>query len=541
MKNIIILLSVTFYLISCYEDKGNYSYGTVNEVTVKLKSSYSTESYKTTVVIKPEISQSLRKDNSNLEYMWCYVDNLEYTIIDTIGTDVNCSVVIDKDKEGSAFKFNRIIRLIVHDKEREMVYNTETNFNIIKPYFNCWTILHKQDGITKLATVEYRGGEVVVKSDAYKNEKGESLKGEPSKLLCLESFFAPYYDPNASTKNTFVVMTDNMSESGIYCQWEQFKQMDNFGSMVYSPHLSDFDITKVTHLEGTFNSNFTCITDGKLFQSPEAGRFYKAKIDHSQVPGEVYISKISCDGYCRLMYDSRGKRFLYYNDDNDEGSSFDEINENRSLVRAMRTHPDNVKPEIADPNHIVKDQEILYIGRGYGGTINNSTGLTYAFGLGAKLYVYEFENYNALIGGSKPCFPKYHEVEIPSGLTKNSIIETSIAYSGIMFYTSENKLYRFDFNTQSSTVIYTHPAGINITNMKFAKRTWTYLENDETVGDNYTNWQKMGLVFDMGSGNSDFVVLHLDASGKITKSDNSGYDSKQIYTGFGKVKDIEFL
>lgn len=559
MKKIFIMMVVALSLYSCYEDKGNYNYGDTNEIVIKLKNSYLAESTNTTVEIAPEITQTIREDNGNLTYTWYLLDELGNEIVDTLSCDEKLIVEINRDNEGENFSFSRKMRLAVLDNVTGLVHNKNFSVDVNRPYFNCWTILHKKNGVTKLATVEYKNGDTFFDEDAYFTLTGNNLIGEPLKLACFESLRVLYYKfdtYNNAIRNGFSILTSDRAESGIYCQWDNFKQKDNFNSMIFGGHTADFDLSKIVFYGGS-GDNTCCVSGGKLFQSPVGGKFYRAPID-TQLEGDIDISKISIDGFCVVMYDKAGKRFMMFNDENAskifDSKIFDEATENKSIIKPLPTHLNN-----AFDSNKIEDEEILYIGHGYGA--KNSSGTLYAIGYNAgSLNIYEMNNYQPMMGTPiypettvRPCCVSKKTVAIPDGFTKESIIETSRGYSNMFFYTAGNTICRFDFSTNSKTVIYTHSGAIAATNFKFAKRQYTYLDDDVAIGDNYTNWQKMGIVFKMADGTSEFVALHIDNTGKVDKKNADGYvDDKyfthiykyepiQVYKGLGEVADIEFL
>ena len=68
-----ILFVVMFLLIitSCYEDKGNYDYKNINEVTVKLPKKYFPNLIMgDPIVIEPEITFKNPKDTAYFKYEW---------------------------------------------------------------------------------------------------------------------------------------------------------------------------------------------------------------------------------------------------------------------------------------------------------------------------------------------------------------------------------------------------------------------------------------------------------------------------------------
>lgn len=70
MKNAVYFLMIFMLLSSCYEDKGNYDYTAVNELSVQLPSSYGLRLGDTTLVIRPVISQSMRDGYKHLQFYW---------------------------------------------------------------------------------------------------------------------------------------------------------------------------------------------------------------------------------------------------------------------------------------------------------------------------------------------------------------------------------------------------------------------------------------------------------------------------------------
>ena len=59
-------------LAACYEDKGNYDYQEVNALTISLKDLYPVHLTDTVFTLDPDLSQSLLKDEDNLEFMWLH-------------------------------------------------------------------------------------------------------------------------------------------------------------------------------------------------------------------------------------------------------------------------------------------------------------------------------------------------------------------------------------------------------------------------------------------------------------------------------------
>lgn len=56
MKNLIYIIGMLFLAAACYDDKGNYDYSEINEISVELPESYGLRLTDTTLVIRPVIS-----------------------------------------------------------------------------------------------------------------------------------------------------------------------------------------------------------------------------------------------------------------------------------------------------------------------------------------------------------------------------------------------------------------------------------------------------------------------------------------------------
>ena len=244
-----------------------------------------------------------------------------------------------------------------------------------------------------------------------------------------------------------------------------------------------------------------------------------------------------------MLYDQAGRRFLYYKNSTSDRVSYNQFNpelENATeyTIKLIPFRNGNVTE--VDPSALVKEQKMLYMGQGYGEDMYADC--IYAVGLGQdKCYVYEFENgYPFMYEDYGASFKAYHEKDIPEGLTEESCFASSRMYSGIFFYTSRNTVCRYDFNTGGVREIYHHEGAIKAVCMEFAKGQENYLEDDSFMGNNYAMPQQMGIAFEMADGSYEFVVLHLDGTGKINVEE-AVYPSQQVYKGLGRVADIAFV
>lgn len=543
MKPIFYLLIMLVLLASCYEDKGNYDYSLVNEVNVVLPSGYGLRLADTTLVIRPEISQSLRDGYQHLKFCWQHSTvnfaSVASPTADTLSFADTVSLRIDPyDKD---LKFTHYLRLNVYDEENDILYPFQTKVSLVKPFNGAWMVLHKQGGETRLGAVEYIDGVPLVTVNAFYETTGKKLQGEPLCLGCHEGMVTSYWGPGNYVYNGFSIVTDDPDEAGIYTQSKQFEKNDSLSRMVAPAYREMINYQGITHYE-TFTSASICMSDGVLYQGGNGLKLYKAQLSKN-VSGEVYLSKATPVGFISMYYDRIGRRFLYYYYYNNIHSIdpliFSEAG-NQETLNPIPARANNVRYGEIDPNAIPKGQEVVYIGPGYqyGASMTGAGNrmYCYAYGLGenGKSYVWEFRSYG-IINSNDVAFSGYYEIETPTGINENTCFASSMAFNGILFFAADNKVYRLDFTTSGgvASVVYSHPTGGKISKMKFAKSGAVSSNLDYPAGTFHPN-RTLAVVVDKNDGTCDLVILHLSVSGKPN-------ENTQCYKDFGKIKDVVFL
>lgn len=548
MNKIYIILSL-FLFIACNDDKGNYDYDAINEVLVKLDEEIGIRLQDTVLEIRPELSQSLLQNEENLEFLWLH--SITNTNIendddrDTISYEKSVKWRIDPEEKD--FRYAHFFRFIVKDKATGVDYRYNVTLKIVKPYHGAWMVLHRQDGVTKLGSVEYIGNKMEVCNDAYFRETGKHLQGNPLCLGVNYHFFLQAYRDESYYSNVFLVVTDDPDEAGIYCQWKKFQKIDSMSRMVAPSYRGMFDYSDVKSFDAISGSyGAISLSGGTLYQSPAGMKFYKAHVDEA-VTGPVNLSHGTKVGFASMFYDKAGRRFLFYYAPNRDGewrsNVFTEEKDNPTQYKLSLIPTRDLNITTTDPNKLSADKEVLFVGAGYNynASMNNNI---YCYGFAQSVekdscYVYEFRSYG-LGNSSQAAFSGFYPVKTPEALNAESCFASSLSYNGILFYAAGNKVYRFDFiqTGGKATPIYTH-AGGKATVMKFANKAKVDENEDFSAYEHELN-RSLGVVFEMPDGTSELVILNLATTGKVG-DDGETWPAVQVHKGFGKVKDITFL
>lgn len=543
MKKLIYTIGLFLLMVACYDDEGNYDYSEINEIRVELPETYGMRLADTTLVIRPKISQSMRDKYEYLRFMWLCSKKSYATIPngDTLSYSDTVAIRIDPDAE--KIDYNYYLRLNVYDEKNDILHPYQTRVQITKPYQGAWMVLHKQQGETRLGAVEHIGEDIAISPDVYYPATGKKLRGEPQLLLCHNQIQTNYLwdvDPVGSGfgYNILTIVTDDPEESGVYNYLNNFEKWDSLSRMVAPAYRGMIDYQKISLLQG--EQGYTvCLSDGVYYQGSNGFKLYKAKVAE-EVTGDMYLSCGAACAFTPIFYDKIGRRFLWFygtgagRTANINPNVFDENIENSDQLKLIPSRSDNVQYGVVDPGNVPEDREVLYIGTGYRYDVTNASGIScYAFanGTGGRSYVYEFSSYGVWSGRTR-AFTGFYEIETPAGIDGNTRFASSIAYNGILFYASGNKVYRLDFSQTggTTTLIYQHDKG-GVSTMKFAKTEDPKSEYPEYIHD--VN-QQLGVVFKKADGTSDFVVLDLNVAGKAEKIHE--------YNGeFGDIKDVVFL
>lgn len=172
------------FLSSCYEDKGNYDYMQMNDITVNIPLESDVCVLGDVLKITPELTFSAGKATNELTYLWTF-DGQE------ISTEPVLNWIVDKDGK------QKNLHLAVKDEATGVTYFDTKSLSVTSPYVpDGWvTLSAKEDGTSMLTymrpTYKDEKYTCVVTKDIYGHSNGNvSLGGKPVSIS--QHFVSPW-------------------------------------------------------------------------------------------------------------------------------------------------------------------------------------------------------------------------------------------------------------------------------------------------------------------------------------------------------------
>lgn len=550
MKNKILFLGLAGALMftSCYEDEGNYTYDeSIKDISVQLNKSYGLKKSEDvmTYTITPKI-QTPDGNKQHLKYAWTMNTTNANTKGDTISTSE--ALTLTMDPKDAKFSYKYYLRLYVEDTQRGTLTMVPTELSIIKPYSDAWVVLHDDGGHAELGSVEFIGDDALVTTNAYSKESGKSWTGAP---LCLgvsqepiESYLQSYWGFVAQSK--IHVVTTNPEESGLYNQVENFKLMAPFTQLTDpgQQQLMNFSDMQFS----SSNSGMVLCTNGKCANNGFYSPFYYMMVEGDDLFDDYYISKVVAGPHTALGFDKLGHRFLHLAlQKSGYWYGYTPATGKKGAVISPIPYNEGNK---ADPNQLDPNEEIVAMIPGYKYSNANPAkwqryyAYAYTIAPGNKSHVYVFSHY-ALTHAGEATVPYSFVFPTPNGVNVNTPMASSFVYNNILFYGVDNKVYKLDFATGQSTLIWqSEDTKAKVTCLKMAIDNYSGWGQDDNLNlgaDTYGHpfARCLGVGVATGDGKGEFVLLQLSTAGKVDADGTR--PAVQVFKGFGKVKDVAFI
>lgn len=165
---IILLAGLT--AVSCYEDKGDYDYHEINEVTISLQKTMDVtvpHEGSVTVTLSPEITQSMRDGDEGLVCEWRKREGTDSFVWKVCGDEKILKVSVP-----SRSTDNLYYRFAAKDSETGVTTYAEISLRMVNPLENAWFVLQDVDGRTVVGAVDGSGETAAIHRDIYAYLKG---------------------------------------------------------------------------------------------------------------------------------------------------------------------------------------------------------------------------------------------------------------------------------------------------------------------------------------------------------------------------------
>lgn len=454
----ILFVGLVLSLFSCYEDKGNYDYVELNEVSLTTPiegSRYVVDRYDT-LYIEPQFDFSLQQlADSDMSYKWeIYLDDWANTETQSIvlSTEKNLRAQITRPASTTDYA----VVLTVTENSTGASYRFKYYVSVLPSVLSGLMVLQDENGKCRLDYLASTYAEPSFASNRHVshvyaiNNDGIALEGTPrgvSFSLVTKSSYEP------QVKNLYV--------------WTD-KQVARINSSDFSLEYADNDLfmvspekINVTAMERSLSKNYVTImiNDGQAHALNQQAtmsygyQFSRALKPNASLTGEMRFAPYvyqpdlfsSETGYSAILYDEIGKRFVKV------AHGYDV----EPVIFAFNEQEEENKTLYFDVNNIGMD--MIWMGKNYGA-------LVYAvFTDGAKRHLYRMrfnvastvtENGEEVINPQvyKQAAAKYDFSAAAEG-DDAKFFECGRFAANSMLYASSKNIYSYDFGAKRGILI----------------------------------------------------------------------------------------
>ena len=522
MKKYIIccILGMLVWETGCYEDKGNYSYGEINEMTLGFSPATTTSNPDLYVFpqppqdtlffeLTPVVEQTRETDTDNLECCW-------QLFREKVDEEEKFDTVYSKSY---VFKFAPGVPTVydvlfsVRDKGNGVERYRRLKLKTSVPFIRSWLILHGKEGDRKIGALEYDTTGMIMSrqvEDICFEVKGERLY-QDAFAMCFVSDGLPRA---LNDDDRLYLLTPEQ------CYWlHPFTCEERAATAVMMPR----------GWTGRFKS---CIaTDarelvdlvdeaGNYFHCGAFGFFYKAAYKNGIAGAHVDLAYTSARAYTTL-WDGVNRRFMYYQKQVD-------LYESRENIRQAEDHFDkkmlmSVFPDKAMLEMDSPEEELVWLGRAVasnaetGGSAIFRNTLTGEYSLFHVAYEQNMEDASEFVS---TWIQKLKNIDF----RPDSKIAVTESFTDQIFYSSESEVYLYNTINGYTSFLYSVGKGNKITKLDFR------MINKGTIEQDFSALKILGVGVETTAGEGEFHELFLDESGDVVKH--------AVYRGFGPVMDF---
>lgn len=456
MKKISKIFAASLLLVSltgCYEDKGNYTYSEIEEVTVTFPSNISAMQGTEYIEFDPEVVSSINGPISADNPDYAFDCKLYKSYTDEYGVSQRWTPM---DPEGTkAVKFfadfsagNYYFWYTVTNKKTDVTFNFKGNCSVISTTSEGWMVL-SNDGSDKHVRLdlifEDSKGVEHVRQDLF--DDNAPVMHDAKKLVLSPTLY--------STGDQIALITGEGSQF-LHPQTMQFMAAGNI-------KLSDFVLSttpgEIVNWSQIFNNSWispltkTCVTDlGNVYgvTSSGAGAAFEYPMN-TDVPGNPATYQVSefigtgqsrpGNSYGALYYDITNKRFVGWYRYASEPRLLNVLRDPENAKFSFQTGMDIVYMEGTAFNNIVWS------------VLQDASGKRYLYGI--------------IVEGATADFPQEGRYEINAPDFDTADDYTFHPRTGLMFYSKDNKIYCYSIYNARLLDTLTLEAGEKVTMIKF--------------------------------------------------------------------------
>lgn len=358
--NYLLLGFIAFALHACYEDKGNYSYTTLNDISVDTAGvqTHFVVSQLDSLVITPKLKFSMGTiSESDIDYKWViYSDKFVNTssVPDTVALTKDLRIVVSQKPQND----NYAVMLYVKNKRNGATYQAKYTVAVLASVVSGWMVMHTTDGLSDLDYIATPNAVPTLTStrrmkNVYSAMNGKKITGTPK--------FVSAVRVNNTVIDYVYVGTDQ--------QFLQVKGTD------FSLYHSDYELFKTkpeTLLpqflgHGPIMHYLTVLINNNQIQNinNQASQYWDVTFSKPLQPGSTLSGKVAFAPY--LYFANQASSFV-----NQGFAAYDTIGQrfvkipfNYVEQTPLLPFPEQIATAKFDVNHIGKS--IRFLDKGYNG------------------------------------------------------------------------------------------------------------------------------------------------------------------------------
>ncbi len=481
-------------LLGCYEDKGNYDYKDINEISFTLTAKdnkgrvlpvgengicrYKQPSSNDTLIVTyiPEVSQSLRGDDTtNLEWKWkvAYNKNKE-EVTDSIYSK-ELTLVFPPAQSTS---YNVIFQLT--DLTTNVSHYKRLSVNTVQPYRNSWFVLNGTEGDRYISTIEDPDStQYLFTKDAYAD------LGRPRRFQDATGFI---YAPSLLGREATLQI---LAKDSIWMMRPSELKVIASNEQLLPSEIYENNVSLLYGRNGTSNSINTLLlaSNNRIYKCWEGNR-YESYINNDDPYYKIgMVGEFNEDG-SMLAWDGNKNRVLIATSDNELTPYPDERTFSNKIPVWIGASTSPEKEAVG--MMLMKDDNGIY-------------------------YIYDFV--------SRDKFKEYMLPELEADENSQFAANPALTnLNGQIFYTLDSKLFRLNIKSGETTELYDAEGPISI--LKFR------VNHPHSLADKH-DCNCLAMVVNNGN-NGELHEVVLTNGGDIETA------KTKVFKDFGNIADICF-